>query len=69
MVILGNFKEIYSTAITTANKSMGYDLSAIQSCCSFKYPAIVRGKAMTYNLYTISKSHFRYKLLIRLIGR
>ena len=35
MVILGNFKGSYDTATTTANKSMGSDLSATQSCSSF----------------------------------
>ena len=28
MVILGSFKDNYDTATTTANKSMGFDLSA-----------------------------------------
>ena len=34
MVILGNLKDNYDTA-TTANKLMGFDLSATQSCLSF----------------------------------
>ena len=32
MVILVNYKDSYDTTTTTANKSMGFDLSAIQSC-------------------------------------
>ena len=35
MVILGNSKYNYDTATTTANKSMGLDLSATQSCLAF----------------------------------
>ena len=31
MVILGNSKDNYDTATTTANKSMGFDLSTAQS--------------------------------------
>ena len=32
MVILVNYEDNYNTTTTTANKSMGFDLSAIQSC-------------------------------------
>ena len=32
MVIFVNFKDNYDTTTTTANKSMGFDLSVIQSC-------------------------------------
>ena len=32
MVILVNYKNKYDITITTANKSIGFDLSAIQSC-------------------------------------
>ena len=32
ILILGNYKDNYDTATTTANKSMGFDLSAIQFC-------------------------------------
>ena len=32
MVIFVNYKDNYDTTTTTANKSMGFDLSAIQSC-------------------------------------
>ena len=32
MVIFVNYKDKYDTTTTTANKSMGFDLSAIQSC-------------------------------------
>ena len=32
MAILGNYKNIYDTETTAANKSMGFDPSAIQSC-------------------------------------
>ena len=32
IVILVNYKDNYDTATTIANKSMGFDLSAIQSC-------------------------------------
>ena len=35
-VILANFKDNYGTATTTANKSMGFDSSATQSCSSCK---------------------------------
>ena len=31
MVIFVNYKDNYDTTTTTANKSMGFDLSAIQS--------------------------------------
>ena len=31
-VILVNYKDNYDTTTTTANNSMGFDLSAIQSC-------------------------------------
>ena len=34
MVILGNSKDNYNTATTNPNKSMGFDLSATQSCFS-----------------------------------
>ena len=34
MVVLVDYKDNYDTAIMTANKSMGFDLSAIQSCVS-----------------------------------
>ena len=36
MLILGNFKNIYETETTTGNNSMGFDLSAIQSCVVLK---------------------------------
>ena len=36
MVILVNYKDNYDTTTTTANKSMGFDLSAIQSCFRLK---------------------------------
>ena len=32
MAILGNYKNNYDTETTTANNSMGFDPSAIQSC-------------------------------------
>ena len=32
MVVLVDYKDNYDTATMTANKSMGFDLSAIQSC-------------------------------------
>ena len=32
MVILVNYKDNYDTATKPANKSMGFDLSATQSC-------------------------------------
>ena len=32
---LGNYKDNYDTATTTTNKSIGFDLSAIQSCFLF----------------------------------
>ena len=32
MVNLGNFKDNFDTETTTANKSVGFDLSATQSC-------------------------------------
>ena len=32
MAILGNYKTNYDTETTTANNSMGFDPSAIQSC-------------------------------------
>ena len=32
MVILGDYKNNFDTGTTTANKSMGFDPSAIQSC-------------------------------------
>ena len=35
MVILGNYKDKCDTATTTANKLMGFDLSAIQCCHLF----------------------------------
>ena len=34
MVVLVDYKDNYDTATMTANKSMGFDLSAIQSCYS-----------------------------------
>ena len=33
MAILGNYENNYDTETTTANNSMGFDPSAIQSCC------------------------------------
>ena len=36
MIILFNYKDNYDTTTTAANKSMGFDLSAIQSCLSPK---------------------------------
>ena len=36
MVILVNFKDNYDTTTTSANKSTGFDLSAIQSCFTTK---------------------------------
>ena len=36
MVILVNFKDNYNTAITTASKSLDFDLSATQSCVIFQ---------------------------------
>ena len=36
MVILVNYKDNYDTTTTTTNKSMGFDLSAIQSCSTPK---------------------------------
>ena len=32
MAILGNYKDNYDIATTATNDSMGFDLSAIQSC-------------------------------------
>ena len=32
MVVLVDYKDNYDTATMTANESMGFDLSAIQSC-------------------------------------
>ena len=32
MAILGNYENNYDTETTTANNSMGFDPSAIQSC-------------------------------------
>ena len=37
MAILGNDKNNYDTETTTANNSMGFDPSAIQSCCFLLY--------------------------------
>ena len=34
-ITLGEYKENYDTATKTANKLMGFDLSAIQSCLLF----------------------------------
>ena len=35
MAILGNYENNYDTETTTANNSMGFDPSAIQSCSKF----------------------------------
>ena len=37
MVIFVNYKDNYDTTTTTANKSTGFDLSAIQSCTIYFY--------------------------------
>ena len=42
MVILLRYKDNYDTATTAANKSMGFDLSAIQSCLAFLNANIVQ---------------------------
>ena len=39
MVIFVNYKDNYDTTTTTANNSMGFDLSALQSCFSSKTKA------------------------------
>ena len=43
MVIFVNYKDNYDKTTTTANNSMGFDLSAIQSCLTLKFPKELLG--------------------------
>ena len=53
MVILVNYKNNYDTETTKANKSMGFDLSATQSC------GITYIYIFYYGLYPINITSFK----------
>ena len=58
IVIFVNYKNNYDTTTTTANNSMGFDLSAIQSClsCIFLLYKLGDNPAATSSFASVQKT-------------
>ena len=50
MAILGNYKNNYDTESTTANNSMGFDPSAIQSCLLIYQSTVCSASCASFDL-------------------
>ena len=63
MAILVNYKDKYDTTTTTENNSMGFDLSAIQSCFDIKIPLTTSPRIylFIFHLKIIDKSPLWWK--------